>query len=139
MMVNSKKAALILIWIFIIGASAIFAGRYINDTYQIERTAPLTVEDLPEGTAYIFHPEDEAEARRLEKIPMAHYATPEAMREGGPTYGAFGRQIVAIEYELPLSNLGVRAVGQSASGQLLALPEIHALGKEIHYDHFHVG
>lgn len=123
----------------IIGVILFLGGLYIKKHYALISTAPLTLGDLPKEAVFVPHPEDDAEAKRLGKIPMAHYATPEATAAGGPVYGSFGYGIVAVEYEISVSAIGVRAVGGSLPGYLLAIPEAIAAEKNIPYDHFHVG
>ena len=124
--------------IFIAGTVFFLGGLYMKKHYALVGTAPFTIDDLPAGAVFMPHPEDDAEAERLEKIAMAHYATPEARERGGPVYGSYGYGIVAIEYEIPLASLGIRAVGDKLPGHFLAFPEILALGKHISYDHFHI-
>ena len=99
----------------------------------------MTRDDLPASVVKLEHPEEEAEAERLGKIPMGHYGTPEDAKRGGPVYGVHGYEVVSIEHEIPISALGSRLVGSTDLGQLLALPEISTLRKSISYDHFHIG
>lgn len=99
----------------------------------------VTIADLPKEVRLVHHPEEALEAERLGKIAMSHYATPDAEHNGGPVYGAYGYQIVAIEYEIPLSSIGTRLVGSNEPGRLLSLPEFAALAKTVPYDHFHIG
>lgn len=93
-----------------------------------------TLADLPPGAVYTPHPDEEKQALELGKLPMMHYATPEAIRRGGPIFGAVGYRIVSIEYEIPAEAIGERSVGLDFPGYLLALPELRG----VPVDHFHV-
>lgn len=134
-----QKIAAIVFWTILAGVLIFLGALYMKKNYILISRVPLTLDDLPTGAAFLPHPEDDEEAKRLGKIPMAHYATPEAAQAGGPVYGAFGYGIVAVEYEIPVGSIGVREVGGGLPGHLLALPEAIAAEKNISYDHFHVG
>lgn len=103
---------------------------------QFSKTIPsaLTLEDLPPDAKYARHPEEESEAQGAEKIVMRHYATPSALKAGGPIYGLMGFKVVAIEYEIPAAQIPTKTVGQEFPGYLLRLPEF----QNIPYDHFHI-
>ena len=78
------------------------------------------------------HPEEDAGE-------MEHYATPEAVKNGGPIYGVYGYTIVSVEYEIPESKIGIRMVGKEFPGWGLA-PRFFGLVNSVpFYDHFHVG
>lgn len=117
--------------------SVFFLANYMR--HGIESGTVLTLANLPKDARLVHHPEEELEAEKLGKIAMAHYATLEAEHSGGPVYGVYGYQIVAIEYEIPLGSIGKRLVGSNDPGRFLSLPEFTALGKTPPYDHFHIG
>ncbi|PIT86659.1 MAG: hypothetical protein COU33_01890, partial [Candidatus Magasanikbacteria bacterium CG10_big_fil_rev_8_21_14_0_10_43_6] len=112
---------------------------YATKNYATKKVTSLSLDDLPTEAIFVPHPEDEEEAERLGKVPMVHYANPEAIRNGGPVYGTFGYRIVAVEYEIPFESVGIREVGDESSGYLLSIPELIAQDKNISYDHFHIG
>lgn len=134
----SQKTA-IFFWTILAGVLIFLGAQYVRKNYILISRAPLTLDDLPAEAVFLPHPEDDAEAKRLGKISMAHYATPEAAQAGGPVYGTFGYGIAAVEYEIPLDSLAIRTVGDTSPGQLLDIPEIRTAAKTIPYDHFHVG
>lgn len=102
-----------------------------------ERTSPeaaLTFQNLPADAQYARHPSEESEAKTAGKIVMRHYATPAAVKAGGPIYGLMGYRIVSIEYEISAAEMPTKTVGQEFSGYSLSLPEF----RNTRYNHFHV-
>ena len=95
----------------------------------------LTLDNLPKEAVLVEHPEDVAEAKLAGGIAMRHYATPEAMKAGGPIYGTMGYRIVAIEYEIPAKMVKERTIGKESAGWKLVLNKLGG----IRYDHFHIG
>lgn len=126
-MVKTKIAT---VAILVVTFSALFV---LLVTIQKKPRVP-TFSDLPEGVVYVSHPHEEREALAREKIPMTHYATPEAIAAGGPIFGTVGYRIVAVEYEIPSSNILERSVGTSFSGYLLNQPSL----KGFPIDHMHI-
>lgn len=98
------------------------------------QTRALTVADLPQGVHYVRHESEEQQAQEARKMVMQHYATPEAIQNGGPAFGVVGYRIVSIEYEVPIDKIPEKTVGQLFPGYLLKLP---GLG-DVPYDHFHI-
>ncbi|MEX2013997.1 MAG: hypothetical protein WD896_01430 [Parcubacteria group bacterium] len=103
----------------------------------------LTLEDLPQDVIPVAHVHSEAEITRNENGEptgeMEHYATPEAIQNGGPIYGVYGYRIVSIEYEVPESKIGLRMVGKEFPGWGLAPSFFGLTDSAPLYDHFHVG
>ena len=103
----------------------------------------LTIEDLPKGVIPVEHVHPETEITRDENGQptgeMDHYATPEAIKNGGPIYGVYGYRIVSIEYEIPELKIGLRMVGKEFPGWGLAPLFFGLIDSTPSYDHFHVG
>lgn len=103
---------------------------------------PLTREDLPRGAVPVRHVHNnegkELDAAGHAKGEMEHWATPEAIKNGGPTYGVYGYSIVAIEYEVPESMIGAHEVGKEFSGWNLS-SQFLGFNTATPYDHFHIG
>ncbi|MEX2013617.1 MAG: hypothetical protein WD897_01735 [Parcubacteria group bacterium] len=112
----------------------LFAAIGVAVLFSAKTHTALTVEDLPSGVEYVRHPDEELQAETEEKITMRHYATPDAVKVGGPSFGIIGYRIVSIEYEIPVLEIPTKTVGQEFPGYLLSLPEF----KNIRYDHFHI-
>lgn len=94
----------------------------------------LTIDDLPAGAILIDSPDTAAIAQEAGSNAMFYYATPDALKAGGPIFGTFGYRIVSISYEIPIHELTSRPTGNPLPGGRLAL---EGLG-EIPYDHFYV-
>lgn len=132
------------IFFAIIGAAALAAVYQGVQTYaegRVRAAEPRvpTIESLPKDAVFIEH-DDHTEEAEGGRTPLRHYATPEDLERGGPIYGTFGYRIVAVEYEIPVSTIGERPVGEKGSGSRLILnvPERPEL-KHLRYDHFHIG
>lgn len=113
--------------------AVIFSGIAYEREKHAYRT--LTLDDLPKEAVFIEHPDDVAEAQLAGGIAMRHYATPEAMKAGGPMYGTMGYRIVAIEYEIPVHSVKERPIGKEFAGWKLMLDTLDG----VRYDHFHIG
>ena len=112
-------------------------------TKETPTVRTLTLEDLPQDVIHVAHVHPEAEIARDEHgeptSEMEHYATPEAIQNGGPIYGVYGYRIVSVEYEIPESKIGLRMVGKEFPGWGLA-PSFFGLTNSVpSHDHFHVG
>ncbi len=116
----------------VIVTALILAGVLYEREKHVYRT--LTLDDLPKEATFIEHPEDAAEAKLAGGIAMRHYATPGAMKTGGPIYGTMGYRIVAIEYEIPANSVKERPIGKESAGWKLVLDKLG----DIRYEHFHI-
>lgn len=102
----------------------------------------LTRADLPKGAIFVphMHPDEgqELDANGQPKRDMEHYATEEAIKNGGPIYGVYGYRIVAIEYEIPESRIGVRPVGKDFPGWDISASFL-GFRTPVPYEHVHIG
>lgn len=95
----------------------------------------MTMAHLPKDAIFIEHREDEELAQKIGGVAMQHYASPEALRNGGPIYGILGYRVVSIEYKIPASAIKERTGDLQFEGWKLAI----AKSEQLHFDHFHIG
>ncbi len=102
----------------------------------------LTRDDVPRGAVFMKHVHSnegqELDEQAHQKGETEHYATPEAIKNGGPIYGVHGFAIVAIEYEISETEIGTRPVGKDFPGWALG-NLLLKFKNPIPYDHFHIG
>lgn len=106
-------------------------------------TRTLTRADLPLGAIFMPHVHEHEDIHYDDAGQpigvMEHYATPGALKNGGPIYGVYSYAIVSVEYKIPESKIGNHAVGKEYPGWGLA-PSFFGLVNDIPpYDHFHIG
>ena len=124
-------------------ALALLALRYFLIGNGEHKRPALTRADLPTGVTFIKHEhpsdgEEELDADGNPKAEMEHWGTPEAVKSGGPIYGVYGYSIVAVEYQIPASQIGSRTVGKDFAGWDLS-DSGQGFASPIPYDHFHIG
>lgn len=93
----------------------------------------LTTDDLPNGAILVDFPAAVAITQETGGNAMFYYATPDALKTGGPIFGTFGYKIVSIVYEIPVRELTSPPMGNLPPGGRLTL---NGLGV-IPYDHFY--
>ncbi|MAF59473.1 MAG: hypothetical protein QF858_00970 [Candidatus Pacebacteria bacterium] len=108
-------------------------------TFNKEEVGGFSFEKVPEDVVFLRHEEDERIAEEEGGVAMLHYATPEAIENGGPIYGRLGHTIVSIEYEIPIDSIGERPIGKEGEGGFDLIIEELAEDKNIVYDHMHIG
>lgn len=136
MAITKERAPLL---ILVIAVVVLIGTAAFDRMRQPEYFFGLPLSMMPKEVELVHHEHGkEVSEYREERAEMQHYGTTEALANGGPIYGVHGYHIVSVEYEMPLSKIGNRPVGEEDPGYLLRLLE-KELSAGIPYDHFHIG
>ncbi len=131
---NAHRLNIILVALLVLMGSYIFIEQRNGDFVK-----GVSFSTIPEDAVFISHPEDEEIVKEKGGAVMRHYATKEDLKNGGPVYGVLGYSVVSVEYEVKISDIKNRPVGDPEQSGIDLTAENLARKKKISFDHFHIG